>query len=36
VIDQVGINCADYPKSQAFYNGVLAAGSLHEPRLWPE
>jgi catechol 2,3-dioxygenase-like lactoylglutathione lyase family enzyme len=25
VIDHVGINCADYPKSQAFYDGVLAA-----------
>jgi catechol 2,3-dioxygenase-like lactoylglutathione lyase family enzyme len=24
VIDHIGINCADYPKSQAFYDTVLA------------
>jgi catechol 2,3-dioxygenase-like lactoylglutathione lyase family enzyme len=24
VIDHIGINCADYPKSQNFYDGVLA------------
>ncbi|SPM33091.1 Catechol 2,3-dioxygenase or other lactoylglutathione lyase family enzyme, partial [Mycobacterium rhizamassiliense] len=23
VIDHIGINCADFPKSQAFYDGVL-------------
>jgi catechol 2,3-dioxygenase-like lactoylglutathione lyase family enzyme len=25
VIDHVGINCADYPKSQQFYDSVLGA-----------
>ena len=25
MIDHIGINCADYPKSQAFYDTVLAA-----------
>jgi catechol 2,3-dioxygenase-like lactoylglutathione lyase family enzyme len=25
VIDHIGINCADYPKAQAFYDAVLGA-----------
>jgi catechol 2,3-dioxygenase-like lactoylglutathione lyase family enzyme len=25
VIDHVGVNCADYPRSQAFYDSVLGA-----------
>ncbi len=46
MIDHLGINCADYAKSQAFYDTVLGAfhaaaigvgaESLHAPRLWPE
>ncbi|BBZ49676.1 hypothetical protein H7H82_01690 [Mycobacterium heidelbergense] len=36
MIDHIGITCADYAKSQRFYDAVLGAESLHAPRRWPE